>query len=88
MDRALHLPQFDAALGIDLKELFPTGQFPELPFAEAMDKYGSDKPDLRFGLPHVDLTNLIIELGGGGVPFWVEIAEKYASGKLRRDVPQ
>ncbi len=75
------------ALGVDLKELYPSGQFPELPFTEAMDKYGSDKPDLRFGLPHVDLTNLLVELGGGGVSFWAEIAEKYASGKLRRDVP-
>ena len=75
------------ALGVDLKELYPSGRFPELPFSEAMDKYGSDKPDLRFGLPHIDLTNLIIELGGGGVPFWNEIAEKYTSGKLRRDVP-
>ncbi len=76
-----------AALGIDLRELYPSGQFPELPFEEAMAKYGSDKPDLRFDLPHVDLTELMIELGGGGVPFWVEIADKFKSGKLRRELP-
>ena len=29
--------------------------FPRLTFAEAMDKYGSDKPDLRFGM---ELTNV------------------------------
>src|SRR5205807_7720133 len=34
---------FKTALGVDLHELFPTGRFPQLPFAESMDKYGNDK---------------------------------------------
>ena len=75
------------ALGIDLHELYPSGRFPELPFAESMARYGNDKPDLRFGIEHVDLTDLVIEHDGGGVPFWKEIAEKYASGAYRREVP-
>ena len=37
-------------------ELFET--FPRMTYAEAMEKYGSDKPDIRFGMEFIDLTNL------------------------------
>jgi aspartyl-tRNA synthetase len=30
--------------------------FPRIPYLEAMDKYGSDRPDLRFGMELIDLT--------------------------------
>lgn len=32
--------------------------FPRITWTEAMDKYGSDKPDIRFDLPIVDLTDI------------------------------
>jgi aspartyl-tRNA synthetase len=50
-------------LGIELPR-----PFLRMPFAESMARYGNDKPDLRFELPHVVLTELVRQHGGGGVP--------------------
>jgi len=74
-------------LGIDLTKLFPNGRFPQMPYEESMRKYGNDKPDMRFDMPHTDLTDVVVEHGGGGIPFWKPIAEKFTSGEYRRDLP-
>jgi aspartyl-tRNA synthetase len=74
-------------LGVDLLALYPTGRFPQMPYAESMSKYGNDKPDLRFDMPHVDLTDLVIEHGGGGISFFKDIADMFTSGRYRRDLP-
>ena len=44
---------FNRVLSVDL------GDFPRMPFSEAMSKYGSDKPDLRIPLEMVDIGDLM-----------------------------
>jgi aspartyl-tRNA synthetase len=39
--------------------------FPRITYAEAMEKYGTDRPDLRFGLELVDVTSLLGNTGFG-----------------------
>lgn len=38
---------------------------PRMTWQEAMDKYGSDKPDTRFGMELVDVTDVVKECGFG-----------------------
>ena len=78
-------------LGVDLAQRYPEKDgkhFPRMQFEESMSKYGNDKPDLRFALPHVDLTSVVVEHGGGGVAMLAPIAEKFASGQYRKDLPE
>ena len=66
-----------------LASMFKAGQgkdiplpFPKMTYQEAMDRYGSDKPDTRYGLEIVDMADVFAESGfkifrstleGGGV---------------------
>ncbi|HEX5948056.1 MAG TPA: aspartate--tRNA ligase [Actinomycetota bacterium] len=67
--------------------------FPRLPYAEAMRRYGSDKPDLRYGMELADLTEAFRGTGfrafagvieGGGVV--KGFAAPGAAGWSRKDL--
>lgn len=45
-------------LGVDIPR-----PFLRMPYAEAIEKYGSDKPDLRFGLPMTTITDVVVQSG-------------------------
>jgi len=51
----------------------PATPFPRLAYAEAMNRFGSDKPDLRFGLEFVDLS---AQFEGGAFAVFADAVKK------------
>ena len=45
---------FKEAIGVDVPV-----PFPRMPYQEAMDRFGSDKPDTRFGMELVDVSEVV-----------------------------
>jgi aspartyl-tRNA synthetase len=56
----------------------PVGEFVRMSYDESMERYGSDKPDLRFGLELADLSDTVAESGFGVFKGCVE-----GGGKVR-----
>lgn len=81
---------FKEVVGVDL----PT-PFPKMTYDEAMDRFGIDKPDLRFGMEIVDLTDVVRDsefgvfkntVASGGVVRGI-VAEG-AGGFTRREIDE
>ena len=78
-----------------LGDVTPPVSFPRLTYAEAMARYGSDRPDLRFALPIVDLSARLgassfrgfqEAVGSGGVIRGIAVAG--AAEASRREVDE
>lgn len=62
---------FKEAIGLDLST-----PFMRMTYDESMRRFGCDKPDIRFGMEHTDLTDVIHALGdGGGVPLFKDTVD-------------
>ena len=59
---------FKETVGVDIPR-----PFQRISYADAIGKYGSDKPDLRFGLELVDVTDLVET---SGVKVFADVAKK------------
>jgi len=75
---ALMEPLFVAATKEFTDKEILQSPFPRIPFNDALFKYGSDKPDLRFGMEIQDVTELF---DGCGFAVFADVVKK--GGKIR-----
>ena len=74
-----------------VKRIDFTEPFPRMTWKDAMEKYGSDKPDIRFGMEFVDLTDLAKGKGFSVVDdaeLTVGIVAKGCAGYSRKQIDE
>ncbi|MBI1944195.1 MAG: aspartate--tRNA ligase [Deltaproteobacteria bacterium] len=59
---------FKEALGVTVER-----PFQRMSYDEAMSRFGSDKPDLRFAMEHTDLTDIVKKHQGGGIKLFADV---------------
>lgn len=67
------MEQLAARLFKEIKGIDVPVPFQRLSYQEAMDKYGSDKPDLRFGLELSDVSDIVVN---SGVKVFASVVQK------------
>ena len=81
---------FNEILGIKL-----TRPFPKMSYQEAMARYGSDRPDLRFGMELIDVTGLVSTsnfqvftqaIEGGGIVKGINV--RGGGGRSRKEIEE
>ncbi|MEX1002324.1 MAG: aspartate--tRNA ligase [Crocinitomicaceae bacterium] len=75
---------FKTCRGVEFKETFP-----RMTYAEAMEKYGSDKPDIRFGMELVNMNSVTQGKGFGvfdNADLVVGIVAKDCAGYTRKQL--
>jgi len=70
---------FKDAMGLEI-----ASPFRRMTYDECMSRYGSDKPDLRFGLEHTVLTDVVKKHAGGGVPLFAQTLDEGGMIKAMR----
>ncbi|WP_025716944.1 aspartate--tRNA ligase [Paenibacillus sp. 1-18] len=74
MMERLMVKLFKETIGVELET-----PFQRITHAEAMDKYGSDKPDLRFGLELINVNDIV---ASSGVKVFASVIEKGGEVKV------
>ncbi len=54
---------WQAVKGIKLKKRFKGGRFPQISWHEAMERYGTDRPDTRYGMELVNVSDIAENCG-------------------------